>query len=66
MTCSAVGCPVNTRAMLCGSHYRLVPVVIKRRLSAEGKRALPAAVKAIAAKEGKMKLYNELEMAEGR
>lgn len=66
MGCFAAGCNVTTKPMLCGPHYRLVPVVLKRRLSCEGKAVLMEAIKAIAQKEGKMKLYRELEMAEDR
>lgn len=64
--CQAVGCKVAVPMLLCGPHYRLVPVAIKRRLSRRDPEARLDAIKAVAGKEGKMKLFNELMMAQDR
>lgn len=64
--CQAVGCPVVVKFGFCGSHSRLVPVVIRRRLKARDPQARLDAIRAVAAKEGKLKLFNELLMAQDR
>lgn len=51
---------------MCGAHHRLIPVAIRRLLRQGGRLARLAAIKAVASKEGKTKLYEELEMAQDR
>lgn len=66
--CFACGCRVQIpiRNYFCGPHYRLIPISTRRLLRHLPKLALKKAIKVIAEKEGKMALFNELEMAASR
>jgi hypothetical protein len=66
--CAAAGCkiPVRYDGKFCGPHFRKIPKAIKDQLSERQPGARLAAIKAVAAKEGKSKLYRELEMAQDR
>ena len=65
-TCNAAGCKILTKRFMCGPHQRMIGVAIRRRLRYGGKPVRMAAIRAVAEKEGKLKLYEELEMAEDR
>lgn len=67
-TCQAAGCNVFLRGEIrfCGPHRRAIPIDIRRRMRYGGHVVLMQAIKAVASKEGKTKLYQELEMAQDR
>ena len=61
--CQAVGCKVLVPqwASFCGPHNRMVPKSIRDLLARKSKLALEEAIRAVAAKEGKLNLWRETQ-----